>query len=228
MPAAATSLHDPALSIATLLCWVFTASLGGYMLRGLIAHDGLRRQLSVRDGLHPGVLVGHFSLALTGLVTWICYLITAAEPVAWLAVGLLVPGIGLGITTVTLWTPYPRSPTPVQFGPGPPAPAAPGPAPPGPAPPGPAQPGQAPPVPGQPGEHAARGPLTDEMLARALADEALTRKLIDEMIASLPADAAQEKRNKPKSYPTAIIPLLHGVGAVVTFALGVVTASGMR
>ncbi len=224
MPAAATSLHDPAISIATLLCWVFTASLGGYMLRGLIAHDGLRRQLSVRDGLHPGVLVGHFSLALTGLVTWVCYLITAAEPVAWLAVGLLVPGIGLGITTVTLWTPYPRSPAPVQFGPGPATPAAAGPPPPG----QPRPPGQAPPVPGSPGEPTARGPLTDEMLARALADEALTRKLIDEMIASLPADAAQEKRNRPKSYPTAIIPMLHGVGALVTFALGVVTASGMR
>jgi hypothetical protein len=46
------------------------------------------------------------------------------------------------------------------------------------------------------------------------------------MIASLPADAAQEK--KPKSYPAAIIPLLHGVGAMATFALGVVTAAGMR
>ena len=222
MPAAADSLHDPALAISTLLCWVFTASLGGYMLRGLIKHDGLRRQLTVRDGLHPGVLVGHFSLALTGLVTWVCYLITAAEPVAWLAVGLLVPGIGLGITTVTLWTPYPRSPAPVRFGPGPA----------GQAPAGPPLPGQAQPPPpgqpGQPGEHAARGPLTDEMLARALADEALTQKLIDEMIASLPAEAAQAKRNKPKSYPAAIIPLLHGVGAMVTFALGVVTAAGMR
>lgn len=224
MPATADSLHDPALAIATLLCWLFTASLGGYMLRGLIAHDGLRRQLSVRDGLHPGVLVGHFSLALTGLVTWVCYLISAAEPVAWLAVGLLVPGIGLGITTVTLWTPYPRSPATAQ-----PGPDLPGPASAGPPAAGQAQPaGPAPPVPGPPGEQAVRGRLTDEMLARALADEALTRKLIDDMIASLPADAAQEKKEKPKSYPTAIIPLLHGVGAMVTFALGVVTAAGMR
>src|ERR1700756_2394449 len=99
MPAAPNSLHNPALAIGTLLCWVFTASLGAYMLRSLIAHDGLRKQLTVRDGLHPGVLVGHFSLALTGLVTWICYVITAAEPVAWLAVALLMPGIGLGIAT---------------------------------------------------------------------------------------------------------------------------------
>jgi hypothetical protein len=213
MPAAADSLHDPGLAIATLGCWAFTASLGGYMLRSLIARDGLRRQLGVRDGLHPGVLVAHFSLALTGLVTWICYLVTAAEPVAWLAVGLLVPGIGMGITTVTLWTPYPRPPGADQ---------------PGQAPPGQAPPGQAPPVLAPPAEKASGGRLTDEALARALADEALTRKLIDEMIASLPAEAAQQAQKKPKSSPAGLIPIMHGLGAVVTFALAVVTAAGMR
>ena len=213
MPAAADSLHDPGLAIATLVCWAFTASLGGYMLRSLIARDGLRRQLGVRDGLHPGVLVAHFSLALTGLVTWICYLVTAAEPVAWLAVGLLVPGIGMGITTVTLWTPYPRPPGADQ---------------PGQAPPGQAPPGLAPPVLAPPAEQAVRGRLTDEALARALADEALTRKLIDEMIASLPAEAAQQAQKKPKSSPAGLIPIMHGLGAVATFALAVVTAAGMR
>lgn len=213
MPAAATSLNDPALSVATLLCWAFTASLGGLMLRSLIARDGLRRQLGVRNGLHPGVLVAHFSLALTGLVTWICYLVTAAEPVAWLAVGLLVPGIGMGITTVTLWTPYPHPPGTAQPGQG----SA-----------GQAPPGQAPPVLAPPAEQAVRGRLTDEALARALADEALTRKLIDEMIASLPAEAAQQAQKKPKSSPAGLIPIVHGLGAVVTFALAVVTAAGMR
>jgi hypothetical protein len=207
MPAAATSLHDPALAIATLLSWVFTASLGALMLRSLIARDGLRRQLGVRDGLHPGVLVAHFSLALTGLVTWICYLVTAAEPVAWLAVGLLVPGIGMGITTVTLWTPYPHSPGAAQ--------------------PGQESPGHGPPVPAPPTEKAVRGRLTDEALARTLADEALTRKLIDDMIASLPAEAAQEAE-KPKSSSAGLIPIVHGLGAVITFALAVVTAAGMR
>ncbi len=207
MPAAGTSLHDPALAIATLLCWAFTASLGGLMLRSLIARDGLRRQLGVRDGLHPGVLVAHFSLALTGLVTWICYLVTAAEPVAWLAVGLLVPGIGMGITTVTLWTPYPRPPGADQ--------------------PGQESPGHGPPVPAPPTEKAVRGRLTDEALARTLADEALTRKLIDDMIASLPAEAAQEAK-KPKSSSAGLIPAVHGLGAVITFALAVVTAAGMR
>jgi len=223
MPAAAASLHDPALAVGTLLCWLFTASLGGFMLRSLIGHDGLRKQLTVRDGLHPGVLVGHFSLALIGLVTWACYVITAAEPVAWLAVGLLMPGIGLGIATVTLWTPYPRSPSAAQPDPGWPGPAAPG---------QPRPPGQVPPVLAPPAENAVGGRLSDDMLARTLADEALTRKLIDEMIASLPAEAAREAARKagkkPKAYPAGLIPLVHGLGAVVTFVLAVVTATGMR
>lgn len=224
MPAADASLHDPALAIATLLCWLFTASLGGYMLRSLIVRDGLRKQLAVRDGLHPGVLVGHFSLALTGLVTWICFLISAAQPVAWLAVVLLVPGIGLGITTVTLWTPYPRSPSAAQPGQG-----SPGQAPSGPPLPGQTrQPGEAPPVLPPPAENAVSDRLTDAMLAQALTDEAQTRKLIDEMIASVAADAAEAKRKKPKRYPVAVIPFAHGLGALVTFALAVVTAAGMR
>jgi len=215
MPAAAISPHSPALAIGTLLCWIFTASLGAYMLRSLIAHDGLRKQLTVRDGLHPGVLVGHFSLALLGLVTWACFLITAADVVAWVAVVLLMPGIGLGIATVTLWTPYPRSPGAAQAGPGSPGPA------PAELPPA----GQVPPA-GSPGS----GRLTDDMLARALTDEALTRKLVEDVIASLPAEAAREAARKSgkKSRPVALIPLAHGLGAMATFVLAVVTAAGMR
>jgi hypothetical protein len=226
MPAGATAPHQPALAVATLLCWIFTASLGGYMLRSLIAHDGLRRQLTVREGLHPGVLVGHFSLALIGLVTWACFLITSVDLVAWLAVILLMPGIGLGIATVTLWTPYPRSPGADQAGPG----SA------GQAPaelplPGQAQPpGQVPPVLGPPAEGAVSDRLTDEMLARALTDEALTRKLVEDVIASLPAEAAREaaRKARKKSRPVALIPLAHGLGAMATFVLAVVTAAGMR
>lgn len=223
MPAAATSLHNPALAIATLLCWLFTASLGGYMLRSMIARNELRKQLAVRDGLHPGVLVGHFSLALIGLVTWVCYLISATELVAWLAVVLLMPGIGLGIATVTLWTPYPRLPGAAQPGLGPSEQVRSGPQPAG----QPRQPGEAPPVLPAPAENAVSGRLSDDMLARALTDEAMTRKLIDEMIASLPVHAAQET-GKKKAFPVAVIPFAHGLGAMATFALAVVTAAGMR
>ena len=110
MPAAATPTHSMALGVATLLSWLFTASVGAYMLRRVAAHGGLRQQRAVRGGLPPGVLIGHFSLALSGLVSWVFYLATGWVPLAWLGVGLLMPAIGFGICTVTLWTPYPRSP----------------------------------------------------------------------------------------------------------------------
>jgi hypothetical protein len=79
-----------------------------------------------------------------------------------------------------------------------------------------------------PPENAVRGRLTDAMLTHALADEALTSKLIDELIAGLPAEAARQRKKKPKAYPVAVIPLGHGLGAMATFALAVVTAIGVR
>ena len=112
MHAAAT--HSLTLGVATLLSWLFTATVGAYMLRRVAAHGGLGKQRAVRGGLSPRVLIGHFSLALSGLVSWICYLATGWVPLAWLGVGLLMPTIGFGICTVTLWTPYPRSPAGAQ------------------------------------------------------------------------------------------------------------------
>ena len=181
MATAAPSAHGGALGLATLLCWLFTASFGAYMLRSLAARGALREQRSVRDGLSPRVLYTHFSLALTGLVTWAAFLATGWGPLAWVAVTLLTPAIGLGICTVTLWTPYPRpAGDPGHAGKDPGAP----------------EPGRGgrgsqgavlfPP----PSHDAVRGRLTDATLARALTDEALAARLVDEVIASLPAAGA--------------------------------------
>jgi hypothetical protein len=243
--AAAPSAHIGALAIATLLSWLCTAAIGAYMLRSLVIHGALRRQRSVRDGLSPRVLYGHFSLALSGLVVWAVFLATGWGPLSWAAVVLLAPAIGLGICTVTLWTPYPR-PAWEPAGEAAPPPAGPppgGPAPAGPEPAGPAQRGQ----PGQPepGRHAGgpggrraglfpppaddavRGRVTDATLARALTDQALAARLIDEVIASLPADGTKRDR-KPRVYPVAVIPLGHGLGAMATFVMAVITAIGAR
>jgi hypothetical protein len=216
VPTAAPSAHNGALGLATLLSWIFTAGIGAYMLRSLVAHGALRRQRTVRDGLSPRVLYGHFSLALSGLVVWAAFMATGWGPLAWVAVALLTPAIGLGICTVTLWTPYPR----------PGGELAPGPA-------GPGQPDRRargsqsavlfpPPV-----HDAVRGRLTDATLARALTDEALAARLIDEVIASLPADGTKPAR-KPRVYPAAVIPFGHGLGALATFVMAVVTAIGTR
>jgi hypothetical protein len=214
---AAPSAHSGALGFATLLSWVFTASIGAYMLRSLAAHGALRRQRSVRDGLSPRVLYTHFSLALTGLVAWAAFLATGWGALAWVAVALLTPAIGLGICTVTLWTPYPRPGGDTGPAENPGAPGA-------------GRRGRGsqgavlfPPA----APDAVRGRLTDATLARALTDEALAARLIDEVIANVPADGTQRAR-KPRVYPAAIIPFGHGLGALATFAMAVITAIGTR
>lgn len=111
------SAQSRALGIATLVAWLCTAGIGAYMLGTLVSRGGLRQQRAVRDGLSPKVLFGHFGLAISGLATWASYLATGWEPLAWSAVGLLVLAIGLGICTVTLWTPYPHRPAAAGAGP---------------------------------------------------------------------------------------------------------------
>jgi hypothetical protein len=215
---AAPSAHSGALGLATLLSWLFTASIGAYMLRSLVAHGALRRQRSVRDGLSPRVLYTHFSLALTGLVVWAAFVGTGWGALAWVAVALLTPAIGLGICTVTLWTPYPRpagDPGHAEEHPGTPGPGR-------------RRRGSQGAVLFPPPAHdAVRGRLTDATLARAMTDEALAARLVDEVIASLPAGGTKRAR-KPRVYPAAVIPFGHGLGAVATFVMAVVTAIGTR
>jgi hypothetical protein len=221
VPAAVASTRNGALGIATMFSWLFTAGVGTYMLRSVVVYGGLRKQRSVRDGLPPSVLFGHFTLAICGLVMWICYLAIGWPALAWVAVCLLMPAIGLGLCTVILWTPYPRAPGPAYSGPlaspgGVDLPGGPAHDDPGGGALGGLLPGPAP--------DAVRGRLTDATMARALTDDALAARLIDEVIASLPDPSRRVK--KPRVYPSAIIPFGHGLGAVATFVLAVVTAAG--
>jgi len=154
-----------------------------------------------------------------------------------------MPAIGFGISTVILWTPYPRSPATGLPGAGQPGPGAPGTREAGTgSPAGPAHgplPGTGWGRPGTrsedagghtllpgPRHDAVRGRLTDAMLARALTDEALAARLIDEVIASLPDQSPLAGRRRV--YPVAVIPFAHGLGAMATFALAVMSAIGAR
>lgn len=92
---------------ATLICWLVTASLGAYMLRTWIARGGLRRERARKDGLPPQLIFGHATLAVTGLVLWGSFTATGVRTLAWLAIVCLMVAVGLGLSTVTLWTPYP-------------------------------------------------------------------------------------------------------------------------
>jgi hypothetical protein len=201
---ATTAVPGRGLGIAALSTWIVDAVSGAYMLGTWISRGGLRRQRA-SDRLAPRVVFTHFGLASTGLLLWISFLISRWIVLAWLAVGLLMLVIGLGISTVTLWTPFPahrggEADAPAGADAAPEATAA---------------------------EDGLTGGLTDEMLARALTDEALLAQLVDNVVASVPANPSRPER-RPRPHLATIVPAAHGLAAITTFLLATLTAVIMR
>jgi len=96
--------------IAALIVWLFTVSIGAYMLRTWIARGGLRRQRTTGVGAPPALVFSHPCAALSGLAIWVAYLASGVDTLAWLGVLAIATAITLGICMVTLWTPYPVRP----------------------------------------------------------------------------------------------------------------------
>jgi hypothetical protein len=252
---AAAAAPSRTLAFAALITWLIDAGSGGYMLRTWIVRGGLRRQRA-SDRLAPRVVFGHFGLATTGLLVWLSYLATGWIVLAWLAVGVLMLVIGLGVSTVTVWTPFPAHRagtdgagesaawgadgagpqagprTGMGASPGPGTGASPG-AGTGASPeagmgasPGAGDPAASPFA--APAEDALGGRLTDEMLNRALTDDALLSRLVEDVVTG--AREAPARRTARKSTPnaTALIPAGHGMAAIATMLLAVLTAVGAR
>ena len=188
------------MRFATLISWLVTASIGAFMLRSWLARGGLRRERARAGGLPPQLIFGHAGLALTGLLTWSVYAATGAKAAAWTAVVVLMVVIGLGLSTVTLWTPYParkpgerRAPAPwdepVVVVPDTPAAAA-----------DPLDPSD-PPDP-------LDAVITDEMIAQLLED---------------PFSSGRPRAIRPN--PEVIVPIAHGFMALSTFLLAVLTSA---
>jgi hypothetical protein len=95
------------MRFATLISWLLTASLGGYMLRTWVVRGGLHRERNRPGSLPPQLIFSHAGLAIGGLFLWVLFVATGARPLAWAAVGMIMVTVGLGLATVTLWTPYP-------------------------------------------------------------------------------------------------------------------------
>jgi manganese efflux pump family protein len=201
---AAAAAPSRTLALVTLITWLIDAGSGGYMLRTWIARGGLRRQRAT-DRLAPRVVFGHFGMATTGLLVWLSYLATGWIVLAWLAVGLLMLVIGLGVSTVTLWTPFPAHRATGISG----ISAA-------------DDPGASPVA--APAEETLGGRLTDETLNRALTDDALLSKLVEDVVAG--ARAVPTRKGIPNA--TALIPAGHGMAAIATMLLAVLTAVGAR
>lgn len=198
---AATAAASRALGLAALTTWLLDAGSGGYMLGTWIVRGGLRRQRAAGDRLGTGVVFGHFGMATTGLLVWASYLATRWAFLGWLAIGLLMVVIGLGISTVTLWTPFPaRGPEP--------------------------DPGAdrlAGSMLAEPAEDALTLAVTDDDLARALTDEVLLARLVDDVVARAPDDPARTWP-RPRAHLATLIPAGHGMAALATIVLAVLAA----
>jgi hypothetical protein len=196
---------------ATLVSWLITASLGAFMLRTWLARGGLRRERAKPGGLPPQLVFGHAAAAVCGLLTWVAFLVCGVRPLAWAAVGLLMAAIGLGLCTVTLWTPYPaRKPgRPVTFRPGDPNSR-----------------GEQPTDQATDQKEGVPAQSRSAMAGMAReSDDLLAVEVTDEMIARLLAEPARAPRHRPvRPDPAVLVPVAHGFAAIGTFMLAVMSA----
>ncbi len=183
------------MRFATFISWLLTASLGAFMLRTWLARGGLRRERTRAGGLPPQLIAGHAGLALVGLVVWVAYLASGARALGWTAVGVLMVTVGLGVCTVTLWTPYPaRKPDePRASSADEPAVVVP--------------------------ETAANGAEGGDSLEYQITDEMIAR-LVD---GSRREYAAWHRPIRPNL--AVLVPVAHGFAAVGTFVLAVMTVA---
>ena len=186
------------MRIATLISWALTASLGGFMLRTWLASGGLRRERARVGGLPPQLIFGHMGLALTGFALWVAFTLSGSRALCWAALAILTGVIALGICTVTLWTPYPARKSGASVWDDDPPAAAPRPAPP---------------------ETSAPGEPSAETSA---AEPGFT--LTDEMIQQFLDDPFPESRGY-RGQLAVIIPVAHGLAAITTFLLAVMTTA---
>jgi hypothetical protein len=116
------------LGLAALAAWVLTAAAGTYLLAGWLADRlaGARRRRTRQradrrtGGRGPdgqagepgaGFIVGHFGLALGGLVLWIAFVVTGLAVLAWIAVVLVVIVASLGMAVLAAALPEPGQDT---------------------------------------------------------------------------------------------------------------------
>jgi hypothetical protein len=205
-----------ALPLYALVSWLLTELLGAAMVRSWIAGGGMRaaRKRPARpDAMSVPVLAGHAGLNLAGLICWICFVLSGAAPLAWIALAFMAPAIGLGISTVTIWTPYPGARRDAGAS---------------------AEPGDADsrsperssaesgPAESQPGRLPAQSRVVPEdELKRRLSDDELAAQLVDELLSR---NFAQPTATTVTWSWRPLVPLGHGVLAIVTFLLAVLAA----
>jgi hypothetical protein len=184
------------LPVTALASWALAEALGAYMLRRWVSSGAARYRHSRPDSMSVPVLAGHAGLNLAGMACWIAFVPTRVAWVGWLAIIFMIPAIGLGVSTVSVWTPYPvrravADRTRDSLG-----------------------------IVERAWQH---GTIPEHVLARAMEDDGAANTLADELLArnlAFEADADRSIRLDIR----AVVPLAHGVLAIVTFVLATLAA----
>ena len=96
------------MRFVALIVWFVTALWGLYMLAVWLIENDATRQGSAASRLPIPVILAHVSLAVTGLVVWVAYLLLDRPVLAWTAVGILVGIALLGLAMFARWIPVYR------------------------------------------------------------------------------------------------------------------------
>lgn len=91
------------MDIAALIAWATTAVGGIYLLVTWLVHGGLRQGRAGTTRFPPLLILGHFLLAASGLITWTAYVLTGIRDLAWASLGGLVCVALLGFTMFVRW-----------------------------------------------------------------------------------------------------------------------------
>jgi hypothetical protein len=102
-------VSELAARIGALLAWLATAASGGWVLVRWLHAGGspVRRTVTAAP---PAVILGHVGAGALGLVLWALFMLGGWVALAWIALGMLAPVVGLGIGVLLLGLPSPARP----------------------------------------------------------------------------------------------------------------------
>ena len=92
-----------------LIAWFVTALAGLYMLAVWLIENDATNQRHSASRLPLPVIVGHMTLAVSGLVVWVVYLLLDRPALAWVALCILGGIAALGFTMFARWIPIYRT-----------------------------------------------------------------------------------------------------------------------
>lgn len=97
------------MAYIALIAWFITALGGLYMLAVWLIENDATDQRHATSRLPLPIILGHMSLAVTGLAVWVAYLLLDRSALAWAALGILAAIALLGLTMFARWIPVYRT-----------------------------------------------------------------------------------------------------------------------